>query len=268
MIENREQALHLDSKLLEEMANTEMLALKGHPLYRSITGLREVRIFMQTHVLAVWDFMSLLKSLQLRLTSTSTPWTPSLVPKKLTRMINEVVLGEESDLDPQGNACDHFTLYLRAMEEVGASTQEITSLVEFFQREDNTDQTIDSYLAQFPAAQRNFLHYHLDLAFRGASHEVAAAFFYGREKVIPLMFRPLVDVLEHQSFECPQMIYYLNRHIELDGDEHSVLASQCLEILCGDDDKKWNEAMRVAYESLQKRRFLWDYAHSLIISSS
>ena len=36
-------------------------ALVGHPIYRQLEGLGALHLFMEHHVFAVWDFMSLLK---------------------------------------------------------------------------------------------------------------------------------------------------------------------------------------------------------------
>ena len=51
-------------------------ALLNHPLYRRIDTLPALRLFMEHHVFAVWDFMSLLKELQRRLCCTTVPWAP------------------------------------------------------------------------------------------------------------------------------------------------------------------------------------------------
>ena len=48
--------------------------LIAHPLYSEIKHPKHLRTFMEHHVYAVWDFMSLLKALQQGLTCTTLPW--------------------------------------------------------------------------------------------------------------------------------------------------------------------------------------------------
>jgi len=224
------------------------LALKNHQMYSKIKNFDQLKIFMETHVFAVWDFMSLLKRLQNDLTCTSIPWKPRYVSKATTRLINEIVLGEESDLGPNGEAIDHFTLYLRSMDEVGAS---YTNLINFLENYD--------YKFLTPV-QKEFVEYNLNLAMNGKSHEVAAAFFFGREKLIPDMFTSLLSDLRYnlQNNNFSNLIYYLERHIEIDGGEHSHKALDCLKDLCGNDEMKWNEAFQSGIKSLQNRINLWN----------
>lgn len=225
-------------------------ALANHSLYNKIKSIDQLKIFMETHVFAVWDFMSLLKRLQRELTCVELPWKPSHYPKDVTRLINEIVLGEESDIDLEGRACDHFTLYLRAMSDINADPIRLISFIE----------TMD-YKYCSPA-ERDFLNFNLDLATKGKVHEVAAAFFFGREKVIPDMFTSILNDLgknfsNEEQKQFPNLRYYLERHIEVDGGEHSHKAHDCLFSLCGSVEKKWEEARICGEKSLMLRSALW-----------
>lgn len=222
--------------------------LSAHPFYAHLKGLEALQVFMSYHVFAVWDFMSLLKSLQRHLTCVELPWRPSPYPKKLTRLINEIVLGEESDLDQNGEAIDHFTLYLRAMNEVGVDLKPIERFMD------------DLDTNALPFAVKEFVDFNLHLAQHGQVHEVASAFFFGREKLVPGMFEGIVQHLRQTDTQVEHLVYYLDRHIELDGGEHSHLALECLEILCGDDPQKRQEAHQVGLRSLELRHQLWDAA--------
>lgn len=220
--------------------------LSRHEAYQALNSVTSVRTFMEYHIYAVWDFMSLLKSLQQRLTCVDVPWIESKQDPEVVRFINEIVIGEESDLDPEGNAVSHYSLYLKAMEEVGADTSRIKQFIE----------TQD--LSLIPDGARQFVEYNLEIAKNGSDVEVASAFLYGREKLIPDMFTAIKDVMSSEKVDCPTLIYYLERHIELDGDEHGPLAEKCLQALCGDDAAKWQCAEDIAVESLKLRSRLWD----------
>ena len=80
---------------------------------------------------AVWDFMSLLKAIQRELCGVGVPWVPS--PNlQATRLVNEIVLGEESDEDGEGGYASHFVLYRRAMQRCGANVQVDVGLLDEF----------------------------------------------------------------------------------------------------------------------------------------
>lgn len=237
-------------------------ALSNHTLYRKIKSIEELKVFMETHVFAVWDFMSLLKRLQREITCVEVPWKPSPYPKNIVRLINEIVLGEESDLDLEGKACDHFTLYLRAMEDIGANPSRLLSLTQ--------DLNFEKWCSE---AEKKFVSFNLDLAREGKIHEVAAAFFFGREKLIPDMFTSILGDLS-KNFDSkaqdtfPNLRYYLARHIEIDGGEHSHSAHDCLYSLCGSDEKKWEEARRAGVLSLKLRSALWDEVEKKLASKN
>ena len=231
---------------------TEILAiherLQNHRLYGAIRGQRELKIFMQYHVFAVWDFMSLLKSLQRTITCVNVPWFESVYDPELVRLINEIVLGEESDRTVDGKAISHFSLYLAAMKEIDADT----TLIESFLK------TRDYSL--MPKELATVIDYHLQMAQSGKLHEVAACFFYGREKLIPAMFSSFVSELKLQKIHCPSLMYYLERHIEVDGQEHGPLALKCLNLLT-DNSQKRSEAEAAAIKSLEMRESLWNFIY-------
>jgi len=221
-------------------------SLVHHPCYDELKNIDNLKLFMQTHVFAVWDFMSLLKSLQRKLTCIEIPWRPSPYPEKLTRLINEIVLGEESDIDWNGEAKSHFNMYLEAMKEVGADD----SLLQ------NWLKTYDA--SSLPPEIWNFISYHLNLAQNGKIEEVAGAFFWGREKLLPDVFTSIVNVIKNSSLDCPALVYYFQRHIELDGDHHGPMSLECLEILCDQDQAMRDRAIAAACKSLKLRHQLWD----------
>lgn len=246
-----------------KLQNPELLSkheqLKNHSLYQSIKTEEHLKLFMETHVFAVWDFMSLLKRLQRDITCVSLPWKPSAYPKNVVRMINEIVLGEESDIGPDGEAIDHFTLYIKAMRELNANPDRLLNSV--------NEANFEKWATP---AELNFVSFNLELAQDGLLHEVAAAFFFGREKLIPDMFTSILKDLKNNldsntQNKFPALKFYLERHIELDGGEHSHLASMCLESLCGHDEKKWNEAIAAGIKSLQLRHALWSEVESKLL---
>jgi hypothetical protein len=231
--------------------------LAAHPLYRSIRTEAQLRIFMQTHVFAVWDFMSLLKALQSRLTCVSVPWVPTAYPAS-RRFINEIVLGEESD-EYQGNPISHFELYLEAMRQAGASTAAIDSLLEALPTA-GLRQALER--DSIPAGARAFNQATFSLIEQGKLHCLAAAFTFGREDLIPDMFRALVhDLSAQNNNNLATFIWYLERHIEVDGEDHGPLSLRMVADLCGADEQKWHEAAEAAAQALVARIALWDSIH-------
>ncbi len=220
--------------------------LTAHPVYKTFTDVESIRHFMSYHVFAVWDFMSLLKSLQIKLTCVDLPWRPSQYPAEMVRLINQIVTGEESDLDLEGNPTSHFDLYLKSMEEVGASTAPIREFLA----------TLDYSL--IPEGAREFVEYNIDLAKNGHVVEVASCFFFGREKLIPDMFQSMVDVLKKENVNAPTFLYYLERHIEVDSGEHGPLALKALSHLTSGDLKLEQLAERSGLRALEMRMALWD----------
>lgn len=241
-------------RINQSIAPQKALIVK-HPLYAQIRTLKHVRVFMQHHVYAVWDFMSLLKSLQQNLTCTTTPWLPK--GNTETRfLINEIVAGEESDVDMNGSRKSHFEMYLDAMEQAGADTTLIHRLIASIRKGFPVNNALEELT--MPASVKEFVQFTFRQIEENKPHVLSAIFTFGREDLIPNMFMALVNDL-NQRF--PEKIaafkYYLDRHIEVDGDHHSHLALQMTAELCGNDENKWAEAEKASMEALRLRNNLW-----------
>ena len=231
-----------------------------HELYTKINTIEAIRVFMQHHVVAVWDFMSLLKSLQRELTCVSNPWLP--VGSANTRyLINEIVTGEESDVDQAGNRISHFELYLKAMEQAGANKIPIQELIASLQNGKLVDQALAT--SSLPDAAKRFAQHTFDLIEKNQPHILAAVFTFGREDLIPDMFLSILNKIEPGSqYSIDLTKYYIERHIEVDGGHHSQLALAMTQELCGNDSQKWQEASAAVEKALASRVALWDGALS------
>jgi hypothetical protein len=230
--------------------------LLAHTVYSQIQDLQGLQRFSETHVFAVWDFMSLLKSLQIGLTSVTLPWVP--VGNADTRyLINEIVLGEESDVDEAGNRISHFELYLKAMQQMGASTKVIETIIAQINAGIKVQDAIEA--AQLPKQVKDFLQFTFDISFNAPLHVKAAVFTFGREDLIPSMFMKILDKIYADAPDKVSIFkYYIERHIEVDGDHHSHLALEMVNRLCGTDASKWEEATAASVKALALRIGLWD----------
>ena len=229
--------------------------LKSHDLYKSLHSLEDVKIFMENHIFAVWDFMSLLKSLQNQLTCTSVPWIPIGNPV-LTKFINEIVLGEESDFNELNEPKSHFEMYLEAMDQINAQKTEIKFLIKNIKSGKNIAHSIE--LLNIHDAVKNFVQYSFEIIETKQIHKIASAFTYGREDIIPDMFIAIINEVDPKNTKYPKLKYYFDRHIEIDGDLHGPLSHKMLIELCGDNQKKWNEVYIVGKNCLENRIQLWD----------
>ena len=230
--------------------------LVAHPIYSGLDGPERVRRFMETHVFAVWDFMSLLKALQQRLTCTSVPWFPT-ADAEARRLVNEVVLDEESDALPDGGYSSHFELYLDCMRQAGADTGPIDRLLDALRQGVPFADALAACGCQPEAAE--FVRRSFAVIESGSTPAIAAAFTYGREDVIPDMFTSLVATLADRDPDSwSKFRYYLDRHIEADGEHHGPICRRIVARLCGNDAAKWEEASVAARECLAARIALWD----------
>lgn len=238
--------------------------LQEHPAFYSIQSLAELRTFTTCHIFLVWDYMSLLKSLQTKLTCVQTPWKP--VQSPYTRyLINSLVLKEESDIAADGNYASHYEMYRNAMQVMKADTGLMDNLMAHVETNMPVIKAIE--LSNIPGPLKDFLEYTFWVVQKSSLHEQAAVLCYGREGFgHQLLFHRLMALEESHKEDVQPFLYYLKRKNEINEKYHSQLSAILLEQLCGDDEKKWHEATQAANQSLRNRIRLFDYIQERIVA--
>ncbi|HJN78533.1 MAG TPA: DUF3050 domain-containing protein [Flavobacteriaceae bacterium] len=238
--------------------------LKNHNLYNIINTQEDLKIFCESHVFAVWDFMSLLKKLQIELTSINIPWMPSN-NSEVSKLINEIVAGEETDETLDGSAISHYEMYINAINDIGVDTNLISNQISSLNDintiiDDINKLDIDDYI-------KEFLKFTFRIINNDKTHEIASAFTFGREDLIPDMFIPLLEKINSSdNTRIDKLIYYFKRHIEVDGDMHGPMAMKMLSFLCSDDETKINESLVASKDALKVRIALWDGIENKILN--
>lgn len=243
--------------------------LNSHPLLvgNIIQNIDHLHIFMEHHVFAVWDFMSLIKALQHQVCPSTKCWVPTRrIRGGSARLINEIILAEESDIDMDGvSSISHHDLYCQAMLEVGADANLIEEWVDAV-----TEMGVYDAFEEIsvPAASLEFMRKTFDFIGSDEAHIIAGAFCFGRETIIPDMFTRLAEQLNITELECPKFHYYLQRHIQVDGEEHGPASIALVEDLCDHDPVHIHEAEQAAVEALKARIKLWDNIADIIQNRS
>ena len=241
-------------RILDE-TQSERSQLKNHKLYNSIKTEKHLHIFMENHVFAVWDFMSILKTLQSDLTCVTVPWIPK-ANGNLSRLINEIVLAEESDVDRYGQHLSHFEMYYQAMKEAGAST---TSIDNFLTQLKISDVFTALKSSKAQQAAIDFVTNTFKVLESAPPHIAATMFTLGREEIIPDMFRKIVgEINKTSNGKLKSLIYYLDRHIGLDEDEHTPASLKMIKELCNEDESKWEQTVKCGKSVMQSRITFWD----------
>ena len=187
---------------------------------------------------------------------------PSTSPIE-ARLINEIVLGEESDEDGHESYASHFDLYHRAMTSFGANTADVDDFLMALRRGDTVAGALES--AKVDPAIRQFVNHTFHVIETGDLCQIASVFTFGREDLLPGVFLKIVEEItasEHDRID--DFKFYLLRHVELDGDEHGPMAARLVSSLCGTHEAKWQAAKKAATDALQARLDLWDAIHAAI----
>jgi len=240
-----------------------MQEVQEHPVFSALDDKYALSVFMSHHVFAVWDFMTLVKSVQSFVAPCTIPWIPNS-ETSVVKAINEIVLSEESDVDIAGTgSCSHFELYLDAMRELEIPVGHITHFIELVQNQGITKASAE--LPKSPSTQ------FINKTFNTISSQnpivISCWFAYGREKIIPGMFSSVLNRLGIARKQAPHFYYYLERHTELDGGEHSHFAQQLVDHFCEQDESRIEIAQVACKEAIKARILFWDGVLKAIKSS-
>jgi len=228
--------------------------LQNHELYYSVKTIEDVRTYMKFQVWCVWDFMTLVKSLQLGLISSSVIWLP---PKEasLGSFIYEILSTEETDINHTADGhASHFETYLLAMKQAGANIKPINAFIESLQSGTPYKEALAK--AEIPTEAKEFVATTLKYA-HSSLHIAVSAFCLSREGIIPSMFTTFLNnfaVAEDLSI----FKWYLNRHITIDNDSHGPLSVKLFRTIIGTDETKLDEALDAALEALKARKVFLD----------
>lgn len=256
-------------KIDETRINFLKSELENHSLLVTdvIQTKEDLQLFMSNHIFAVWDFMSLAKNVQNSITPSGGIWLPTDRNRtEAARLINEIILAEETDITPdQKSYISHFDLYIMAMLELGANIDPITQLIESVYVKGYPDySSLYGMHEVIPAI--NFVKNTFN-TIKAGDHCAAASFCYGREDVIPGMFIRILNQLNISDIETPKLNYYLERHIELDGDDHGDASKRIVQILCDNNPIKIYEAELAACKAIEARIQFFDQVESIINNS-
>lgn len=232
--------------------------LYNHSIYKKLTTMDALKVFMSHHVFAVWDFMNLLTSLQQQLTSTTVPWTPTR-SQQVARFINEIKLEEESDII-DGECTSHFQYYVKSMKKLDIDIQRIETFQKLIGQIPYADLISQACV---PLAVQPFLQ-HTFKDIQSGTITTSASFTFARETIIPTMFVNILEDAPESGPDISAFKQYLQRHIELDGDEHGQIALQLVTELCGSSDEKWLIAEAGAKEAILARIHLYDAIEAIL----
>ena len=228
--------------------------ITAHPLFANKLEPKYVCKFMESHIFAVWGFMSILKSLQKIIAPNNLPWMPNKNTKNgLVNFVNEIILCEESDYIEGIGYISHFEIYLLAMKNMGAKTDQLDKLILRIADKGYNEKYLDDVDASDEV--KSLLQHDLEVSMNGTLPEIVGAFTLGREKVIPNMFGYILPAIE-QTSASKHLITYLERHIDIDGDRHGPLSMKLLDTSC--TKKQLSIAYATAVKSMELRLLVWD----------
>ena len=237
--------------------------LINHKIYGQISDMRKTKIFMESHVFSVWEYLTMLKALQRELATRDISFLHENVPD-LPYLINQIVLNEEIEEESRGeylSAMGLYQLYINSMDEIGADSNPIKYFVDCIKVNKNWNNTIRDTITRFdniPIQTYEYLNYNLKMIELSEIHELAGIFFFGREDINSKFILLIKSNIEHEK-SLSNLKNIIKRHVDDDSkNKNPILGEYINNILCKDDDKKWKKVEISVIEAIKKRIELWD----------
>ena len=227
--------------------------LENHSVYHKINCVESLAYFAERHVIAVWSYNALLRSLQRDVVALSMPLNSE--PQKMAiRLITEMILNEEVDDIGDGSFQSHMELYLEAMRDINCDLSSVFAFFDLLHQARSSDEIFAS--SAFSPMVEKYAKNTLTIL-RQPLHVRAAALFYEGEPYIPDKFLfHLWSLRDRVPVE--RFVEYFERHIEgLKHQEYSA-SGRLVEILCAFDSKLNWEAERMAERLMKRRIGLWN----------
>ncbi|WP_191964869.1 DUF3050 domain-containing protein [Synechococcus sp. RSCCF101] len=250
-------------------------SLKNHPLAEEIRDRASLRLFMEHHVFAVWDFLALLKALQASLADAHHSGDPAVDGSGLAA-INRIVAEEEADEAPDNpsgaSRVSHLEIYLQAMNEVGADTGPIQRLMERLEAAEVGSLTSEDALRRLerlpiPQPSLRFLTNTFAMIHTGRASVMAAAFAHGRELLVPQLFQAILDRSLIPAQQAPGLHWYFRRHIAVDGDTHGPQSLALVQSLRRGSANEASLSEAAEQQALGARLALWNGIHQALLEA-
>ena len=247
-----------------EMVSEKTFQLSVHTVFEKINTLDRAKIYMESQIWCVWDFMMLLRSIQNHYMCQNYLWLPPQ-DTKVARFIYEMLISEETDIDETGGGySSHFETYLRAMSDAGADMIPINEFLRHVRKGDTFEELME--LKFIPDYAKDFMRNTHEIC-KGSPESAVAAFCLGRENLIPEMFKVFLRHLEKHQ-ELNTFRWYLMRHVAVDSENHGPQSARLLERVLDNDKKKIEDALDTSVNALESREKFLDQILILVESKN
>lgn len=209
------------AETIEQNLKQKTTAVEAHPVFEELESIHHIRMFLEFHVYAVWDFMTLLEAFQ-NPEGRTQPWMPPVGYKFADDFVHRVGYREMACGRPE----THFDEYYGAMRLLNAEMQDIAILLDAIEEGYSTEEALN--MANPPAEARQHVQTTLDIAETGNPTRIAGAIL-ARRDIIPDGFsadlcRVLKSITPNQPESAtvvPDCFAAFDQPMEFDWEQHA-----------------------------------------------